>query len=160
MLPGSLKEPYWSRIIAWSIVFIAPSYLVWLLSNWCAKKATLMGKQKLKEVQVSEGKVETAVSHSAPETDDRDRVDEVTLPQKAKTARAIQREHKVQISLQPERIPQKQRTEAVVIDDRGASCSHRNVMHVPVFQVKGEPRRVIKKCLDCGKVLKKDRIGR
>ena len=41
-----------------------------------------------------------------------------------------------------------------------ASCRHENVRQIPIFNVGGEPRRVITKCLDCGKVLKTDHISR
>ncbi|MGB9923351.1 MAG: restriction endonuclease [Pseudothermotoga sp.] len=41
-----------------------------------------------------------------------------------------------------------------------ADCKHLNVMQIPVFYVRGEPRRVIKKCADCGKILETQNIGR
>jgi restriction endonuclease Mrr len=41
-----------------------------------------------------------------------------------------------------------------------ADCKHLNVMQIPVFNVRGEPRRVVKKCADCGKILETQNIGR
>jgi len=41
-----------------------------------------------------------------------------------------------------------------------ADCKHLNVMQIPVFNVRGEPRRVVKKCADCGKILEAENIGR
>ncbi len=122
-------------------------------------KAALLSKRELKEVEVSEQERETTITHSALETDEKARVEKDTLKQEEK-AGEIQGEHDMQISSLTERIAQKQKAEAVVIEDRGADCRHENVIHVPVFQVRGEPRRVLKKCLDCGKVLEKDRISR
>lgn len=159
VLPKLPKEPYWTYIIAWGIVFVIPGFLTWILSNRCARKATLLSKHKLKEVKVSEEKKETTIQHVALETDEGYRVDEATMIQEEK-AIEIQRKQEIQISPKKERFPQKQRAEAVSIKDSLAGCKHENVMLIPVFQVKGEPRRVIKKCLDCGKILKKDRISR
>lgn len=159
VLRASLKEPYWAYIIAWGIVFVIPGFLAWILSNWCAKKATLLSKHELKEVEVSEEKKETTIQHSAVETEEDHRVEEATMMAEKK-AIEIQRRQEIQISPKIERFPPKERAEAVSIRDSRAGCKHENVMLIPVFQVRGEPRRVIKKCLDCGKVLKRDRISR
>ncbi|NIO38310.1 hypothetical protein GTO27_11510, partial [Candidatus Bathyarchaeota archaeon] len=132
VLPGQLKKPYWAQIISWSLVFLVPCSLAWLLSSWCVNKAALLSKRELKEVEVSEQERETTITHSALETDEKARVEKDTLKQEEK-AGEIQGEHDMQISSLTERIAQKQKAEAVVIEDRGADCRHENVIHVPVF---------------------------
>lgn len=39
-------------------------------------------------------------------------------------------------------------------------CQHLRVINETVYEVCGEPRRVVKKCLDCGKVVESTSIGR
>ncbi len=39
-------------------------------------------------------------------------------------------------------------------------CRHLNTVLIPIFNVGGEPRRVVRKCLECGETLETEGIGR
>ncbi|MEM3550903.1 MAG: hypothetical protein QXQ94_08790 [Candidatus Bathyarchaeia archaeon] len=39
-------------------------------------------------------------------------------------------------------------------------CAHLNTILIPIFNVRGEPRRVVKKCVECGEILETESIGR
>ena len=146
-LNNLVKYLKWSYIAAWMVLFGLPCAILFKLSfrgTETVRKISTEETSKLRATAREENWVRGIYREAFPELSE----EEAELQETQEIDMDFEDEE--------EEDPENEVPHTSIIL---TSCRHENVTR-SFSTVRGEPRRVITKCLDCGKVLKTDRISR